>query len=837
MSKRMLIDGTHPEETRVVVTTGSRLEEYDVETSTKKQLKGNIYLAKVTRVEPSLQAAFVDFGGNRHGFLAFNEIHPDYYQIPIEDRRALLEEQANLDLNATAAQAHVDEIDGEVSEREDLDEPDDADASEDAVSADGEADEEQAAEDAGDHDDAESADDGDADEDDDEDDEVKASDGNGSSRRRQRFHRRYRIQEVIKRRQILLVQVVKEERGNKGAALTTYISLAGRYCVLMPNTGRGGGISRKVTNTTSRRKLRDILKSLEIPEGMGVIMRTAGMERSKSEIKRDFDYLIRSWDTIRELTLQSTAPTLIYEEANLIKRAIRDLYSKDIDEVLIEGAEPYQTAKKFMRLLMPSHAKRVQQYRDDTIPLFHRFQVESHLDAMLDPVVQLKSGGYIVIHSTEALVAIDVNSGRSTRERNIEETALKTNIEAAEEVARQLRLRDLAGLIVIDFIDMEVSRNPRKVEKALKEAMSGDRARIQIGRISAFGLLELSRQRLRPSLQEASTEICPHCQGVGYVRSTESMAVRVLRALEEEGIRQRSSEVTVTVPTSVALYILNKKRNTLLEIEQRYRFNVSIEGDDRLPASEFSLERIRARAADDVDESIVLSIESVAESGAADAAPAPEKADEQEEGRQRKPRRRRRSRKSDDEAAQEPEEEVAVEAAPAEEEAVADEDAEKAPAKRRRRGKRGGRRRSRRGKDAPLSATPHEDAINATFAWAKADVEPPAETTEDGHGAAIEATFAWPSADAEPVAPKGGNGALAKTSVAEEEPAPAEPEEIAESEPAPPEPEAEPEPAPEPEAEPAELATADAPAEVQAPPPEVVSDKPKRRGWWQKFTE
>ena len=823
MSKRMLIDGTHPEETRVVVTTGNRLEEYDVETSTKKQLKGNIYLAKVTRVEPSLQAAFVDFGGDRHGFLAFNEIHPDYYQIPIEDRRALIEEQAGLDLNATAAQAHVDEIDGELSESEDVRGPD---GSEDAEPVEGEAEESTAA--------PEEADE--AREDEDEDDGAVDAETNGSSRRRSRFQRRYRIQEVIKRRQILLVQVVKEERGNKGAALTTYISLAGRYCVLMPNTGRGGGISRKVTNTTSRRKLRDILKSLEIPEGMGVIMRTAGMERSKSEIKRDFDYLIRSWDTIRELTLQSTAPTLIYEEASLIKRAIRDLYSKDIDEILIEGGEPYQTAKKFMRLLMPSHAKRVQPYRDDTIPLFHRFQVESQLDAMLDPVVQLKSGGYIVIHSTEALVAIDVNSGRSTRERNIEETALKTNIEAAVEVARQLRLRDLAGLIVIDFIDMEVSRNPRKVEKALKEAMSGDRARIQIGRISSFGLLELSRQRLRPSLQEASTEICTHCQGVGYVRSTESMAVRVLRALEEEGIRQRSSDVAVTVPTSVALYILNKKRSNLVEIEQRYRFNVSIEGDDHLPASEFSLERMKARAAEDVDESIVLSIESVAESQeAGPVAKAPEKEDE-EDGRQRKPRRRRRSRKTDEDAVQ-ADDAVAAEAETedesTEEKVLADGETEKSPAKRRRRGKRGGRRRSRRGKDGTTSSTPHEDAINATFAWAREDTEPDSDqpndaAAEDGHEAAIEATFSWTATDAEPASLNGGNGS---TKTAEREPAPAEPEDVSDTPPEPSEPESSP-------AEVVEAAeSADQPEDLQSPPPEVVSDRPKRRGWWQKFTE
>lgn len=844
MSKRMLIDGTHPEELRVVVSSGTRLEEFDVETSTKKQLKGNIYLAKVTRVEPSLQAAFVDYGGNRHGFLAFNEIHPDYYQIPIEDRRALMEEHAALELNAMAAQAHVEEIDGEIRDTdevreaeeregpEDLDETDDEDgaasvapATDETRNGAGEVEVESEQGAAPDMD----ADGGL---------ESSESETGASVRKRSHHPRRYKIQEVIRRRQILLVQVVKEERGNKGAALTTYISLAGRYCVLMPNTGRGGGISRKVTNASSRRKLRDILNSLGIPEGMGVIMRTAGMERNKSEIKRDFEYLLRTWDNIRELTLKSTAPTLIYEEASLIKRAIRDIYTKDIDEVLVEGNDPYQTAKKFMRLLMPSHAKRVQPYRDDSIPLFHRYQVESQLDAMLDPIVQLKSGGYIVIHSTEALVAVDVNSGRSTRERNIEETALKTNIEAAHEIARQLRLRDLAGLIVIDFIDMEVPRNLRKVEKALKDAMAADRARIQIGRISTFGLLELSRQRLRPSLQEASTEVCPHCAGMGYVRSTESMAVRVLRALEEEGIRQRSSEVAVRVPTSVALYILNRKRANLVSIEHRYGFGVSIEGDDEIAASEFTLQRAKARASDGPGEPAARGIET-AGAGTAREEAEDEPDREAEPGGSRRSRRRRKSRKAEEDTVQakpgvteapEAEAETAIREA----EAAPGEQQEKSAAKRRRRGRRGGRRRSRRSQDAP-STTPHEDAIEATFAWARelASAEP---VEPDGHASAIAATFAWAKPCEKP-APKAvhhpGVASDSPKSPEPETPPPAAPGSVAPCTSEPGEREAR-------EDHRRNGESHERGSEIEdgeTMPPTVVSEKPKRRGWWQRFSE
>ena len=688
MNKRMLIDGTHAEEVRVVIANGSKLEEYDIESSSKSQLKGNIYLAKVMRVEPSLQAAFVDFGGNRHGFLAFNEIHPDYYQIPVEDREALKRDVALFEENAVAAQAHIDSIDGDLPDDDEDDQPEmEMDSSEDSEDADPEGTTEEAAGEANDAslegttdiDEDGPAVDADVDDDaaadmsasapDSEDaaETAESTDGSDSntetvdaatakpaqaargrnrrSDRRDHPMRRYKIQEVIKRRQILLVQVVKEERGNKGAALTTYLSLAGRYCVLMPNTSRnGGGVSRKITSSTDRRRLRDLLKSLEVPEGMGVIMRTAGMERNKSEIKRDFDYLMRLWEEIRELTLSSAAPALVYEEGDLIKRAIRDLYSREIEEVLVEGNDAYQAAKKVMRLMMPSHAKRVQPYRDETIPLFHRFQVESLLEAMHSPVVQLKSGGCIVIDQTEALVAIDVNSGRSTKERNIEETAVKTNLEAASEIALQLRLRDLAGLIVIDFIDMDESRNQRAVEKRFKDSVKTDRARMQLGRISMFGLLELSRQRMRPSLMETSSNVCPHCDGTGHVRSIESMAVRVLRMIEEEGTRERSSAVSVTVPTAVALYILNQKRAVLNAIEARCGFTVEILGDDTISLNDAKLERVKTRPGASEDSG------SAADAGRGKAASETVGGDDSDTdgeektgpARKRRPRRRRR---------------------------------------------------------------------------------------------------------------------------------------------------------------------------------------------------
>ena len=610
MAKRMLVDATHPEETRVAVVNGNRLEELDFEIASRKQLKGNIYLAKVTRVEPSLQAAFVEYGGNRHGFLAFSEIHPDYYRIPVADREALLAEERRLEEQAEArAEAAADgAVMGEpirpeqvIEEWSPMPSPIAPEASdEDAGDDDGEdgedegnGGEEQAApSEAAAQDAAQSADAPDM-VGGDEDEEVE------TQRRRSRPLRSYKIQEVVKRRQVLLVQVTKEERGNKGAALTTYLSLPGRYCVLMPNTGRGGGISRKITNPADRKRLKEILSDLDIPDGMAVILRTAGLERSKPEIKRDLEYLLRLWDDIREQTLKSSAPCLIYEEANLIKRSIRDLYANDIDEIWVEGEAGFRTAREFMDMLMPGHSQRVQLYRDSQIPLFHRYQVETQIDAIHSPVVQLRSGGYIVINPTEALVSIDVNSGKSTRERNIEETAYKTNLEAADEVARQLRLRDLAGLIVIDFIDMEEPRNNAAVERRMKEAMKNDRARIQLGRISAFGLLELSRQRLRPSLLETNFERCPHCSGTGVVRSVESASLHVLRAIEEEGIRKRSAEITIYVPTSIALYILNQKRGELAKIEERHSFHVMVQADDGLIAPDHRLERNKARLPDE----------------------------------------------------------------------------------------------------------------------------------------------------------------------------------------------------------------------------------------------
>ncbi len=829
MTKRMLIDGTHPEEARVVITSANGLDEYDVETSTKRQLKGNIYLAKVTRVEPALQAAFVDFGGDRHGFLAFNDIHPDYFQIPIEDREALIAAENAEQQEDDAVQAMVDEIDGAIDEPDDDDAaPDDdpeelfttADESSFEAEADAGTGEDAMREDSvgipelevsvlepADTEAAEALPDEPVGADDEDDGEAKpaaaprhrrnAVDGGEDAgfRPSHRRARRYKIQEVIKRRQIILVQVVKEERGNKGAALTTYISLAGRYCVLMPNTARGGGISRKITNTASRRKLKDILNDLEIQEGMGVIMRTAGMERNKSEIKRDFEYLIRAWDDVRKLTMQSMAPALVYEDASLIKRAIRDLYTKDIEEVLIEGGEAYQTAKKFIRLMIPSHAKRVQPYRDDNIPLFHRYQVEGQLDAMHSPEVHLKSGGYIVIHSTEALVAVDVNSGKSTRERNIEETALKTNLEAADEIARQLRLRDLAGLVVIDFIDMEEARHLRQVERRLKEALKPDRARIQIGRISGFGLLEMSRQRLRPSLQEASTEVCRQCLGRGFVRSTESMALVVLRALEEEGIRHRSSEISVAVPTAVALYVLNNKRKALGEIEARHGFSISLVGDDTVIPPDMRIERIRALPSEDAAE------RAPAVENGGDAAEMPEPAAAgDEDGERKRPRRRRARRKvaAASEATAETAIEAAEDAAQSETESepvTADPtEAEEAQApKRRRRGRRGGRGRSARTEEAGAET----GTVAADAAESAPDVE-------------VEAEF-------EPIAATNG-----------EEPAP---EAAAE--------------APADEDEPDDSHEFDA-AQAPAPddddqtgasvsvPHEGAADLPRRRGWWQR---
>ena len=620
MAKKMLIDATHAEETRVVVVDGNKVEEFDFETLNKRQLAGNIYLAKVTRVEPSLQAAFVEYGGNRHGFLAFAEIHPDYYQIPVADRKALIEEERAL------ARAEEEEDNrrprrrpARTQERAEKVKTSDAvaegpagmdlvdlDEDEDAVTAPVTPASDDTLDQGADHDRGAAPPDEDgegerpyramdhASETDDEIESIAEEDVSEeiSAPRRSPRARRYKIQEVVKVRQIMLVQVVKEERGNKGAALTTYLSLAGRYCVLMPNTARGGGISRKITVAADRKKLKEIAGEIEVPEGAGLIIRTAGAKRTKPEIKRDYEYLMRLWEQIRELTLKSIAPAKIYEEGDLIKRSIRDLYSREIDEVIVEGEGGYRTAKDFMRMIMPSHAKQVVRHTEP-MPLFAKHQVESYLAGMFNPVVQLKSGGYIVIGVTEALVAIDVNSGRATKEGSIEETALKTNLEASDEVARQLRLRDLAGLIVIDFIDMEERRNNAAVEKRLKDKLKTDRARIQVGRISGFGLMEMSRQRLRPGMLESTTQPCPHCHGTGLIRSDDSMALTVLRALEEEGTRKRSKEVLLKAPVGIVNYLINQKREHIALIETRYGMSVRIEADPILISPDYSIEKFK----------------------------------------------------------------------------------------------------------------------------------------------------------------------------------------------------------------------------------------------------
>ena len=633
MTKRMLIDATHPEETRVAVISGNRLDEYDYETTVRKQLKGNIYLVKVTRVEPSLQAAFIDFGGNRHGFLPFPEIHPDYYRIPIQDREALIAEERALaaeqsaredeeDAAELAAQGQSLEDLGDDEEEEDEEEGAEPaaaaeeyvprhtgsiaeDIAQEAVTDDGDDEEDAqpqaAAEEQPAQPEASAEAGGEAQpaaesqpEEEKEPLETVGGDVVEQPLYRSALKRRYKIQEVIKRNQIMLIQIGKEERGNKGAAVTSYISLPGRYCVLMPNSPRGGGVSRKVSNAKDRQRLKKILHELNVPEGMSVILRTAGVARTTAEIKRDLDYLLRLWDQIRELTLKSTAPALIYEEGNLIKRAIRDLYRRDIDEVHVAGQTGYETARDFMKTLMPSHSSRIQQYNDPVVPLFFRYQVESQLAEIHSPTVHLKSGGYIVINPTEAMVSIDVNSGRATKGRHIEETALKTNIEAADEIARQLRLRDQGGLIVIDFIDMEDKRNNRIVERRVRDAMQHDRARIQLGRISAFGLLELSRQRLHPSLVETNFEVCKHCAGSGLVRTVETTAVLILRALEEEGLKGRAAELKVSLPTEIALYIFNHKREMLSAIEQRYSIKVFLNADDKLLKPAYTIDVIKS---------------------------------------------------------------------------------------------------------------------------------------------------------------------------------------------------------------------------------------------------
>jgi len=738
MAKKMLIDATHAEETRVVVADGNKVEEFDFESENKRQLAGNIYLAKVTRVEPSLQAAFVDYGGNRHGFLAFSEIHPDYYQIPVADREALMEEERayaeaqraldeeeetskkrgrgrrgrtraqslkskdavevkdvedtqltgmetiDLDTEGHDLSEPADEVGAveeiaqpetaETSVPEDVPQAADPDSAEadhaesgadqdaeqevqETASEDAEPEAEQTSSDgtgeASADDEAGSDDEASSAADKDESIEAIADDDDTFDLRqiRKPRPRRYKIQEVIKVRQIMLIQVVKEERGNKGAALTTYLSLAGRYCVLMPNTARGGGISRKITNASDRKKLKEIAHEIDVPQGAGLIIRTAGAKRTKTEIKRDYEYLQRLWEQIRELTLKSTAPAKIYEEGDLIKRSIRDLYNREIDEVLVEGERGYRIAKDFMKMIMPSHAKNVKNYHD-SLPLFARYQVESYLSSMFNPVVQLKSGGYLVIGVTEALVAIDVNSGRATKEGSIEETALKTNLEAAEEVARQLRLRDLAGLIVIDFIDMEERRNNNSVEKRIKDKLKTDRARIQVGRISGFGLMEMSRQRLRPGMIEATTQPCPHCHGTGLIRSDDNLALSILRQIEEEGVRRRTREVLVKCPVPIANYLMNQKREHVAQIESRYGLSVRIEGVASLVSPDYEIEKFKTatRVVPEPTETVVSvdAVDMEQFDDSEDSSETPEaKDDTQEEGNKpRKRRRRRRRRKS-----------------------------------------------------------------------------------------------------------------------------------------------------------------------------------------------
>ena len=787
-TKRMLVDAIHPEETRIVVTAGNRLEEFDFESASRRQLRGNIYLAKVTRVEPSLQAAFVEYGGNRHGFLAFSEIHPDYYQIPVADREALLrDEEAEND----HSEDNHDEAEDTISVPEGVVEPD---AETDPQEPDDASHIEQAPANA----------------------EPVESIGGADAleevpeRRRQSPSRRhYKIQEVIKRRQVMLVQVVKEERGNKGAALTTYLSLAGRYSVLMPNTARGGGISRKITNAADRKRLKEITSDLEVPQGMGVILRTAGASRTKAEVKRDFEYLMRLWESVRELTLKSQAPCLVYEEGSLIKRTIRDLYNKEIDEVFVAGDDAYREAKDFMRMIMPSHAKNVQLYKDDQ-PLFSKYNIESQLDSMFSPTVTLPSGGYIVINPTEALVSIDVNSGRSTKEHNIEDTALQTNLEAAEEVARQLRLRDLAGLIVIDFIDMMENRSNRAVERKLKDCLKDDRARIQVGRISHFGLMEMSRQRIRFGVVESSTHKCPVCEGTGLVRSTESLALMIMRHIEEHVLRRQGQSINVRVPVEVALYILNFKRETLTALESRNQLSITITADGKMTGHQFAIEKGEARvsayadqrAADHVrvDSAIIEDADEdevedeIAEERSAESG-------ESENGRRRRRRRRRGGDRSEDNgnaqrAAQPAAEGEVDESGEGEDEeslarpAGADA-ADEEPRKRRRRGRRGGRRNRREGEENGERAAPVAEEAAVAAAEAEAAVEAVAEAAE-------------PAAEAEPV-------------VAEAAPAPTEKpkrtrrkkvEETAESAP--------------PETEP----VAATPVEAEAP---AAEEKPKRK--------
>lgn len=907
MANKMLIDAAHPEETRVVVVRGNRVEEFDFEAANRKQLRGNIYLAKVTRVEPSLQAAFVEYGGNRHGFLAFSEIHPDYYQIPVADREALLAAEAaerdsddsepeekpkrrrrsraarNEAKSETVASDKVDadetdigeadaaQADGEIDAAGDASQDhgtasaDDAPADEQGESAaSSEPQSVDADDDAADEDDSdedatasEAESDADAETQDDEGEEIAAKPVRARRRRRRGesdkqsdedmdcdadedavesvgaedameevpvrrapLRKQYKIQEVIKRRQIILVQVVKEERGNKGAALTTYLSLAGRYSVLMPNTARGGGISRKITQPTDRKRLKKIASELEVPEGMGVILRTAGASRTKAEIKRDFEYLMRLWENVRELTLKSSAPSLVYEEGSLVKRSIRDLYNKDINEVLVAGDDGYREAKDFMRMLMPSHAKNVQPYRDPS-PLFIRYGVEPQLDAMFSPQVTLRSGGYIVINQTEALVSIDVNSGKSTREHNIEDTALATNLEAAEEVARQLRLRDLAGLVVIDFIDMEETKNNRAVERKLKDCLKNDRARIQVGRISHFGLLEMSRQRLRTGVLESSTSPCPHCQGTGMIRSVESVALHVLRSVEDNLLKGATHNLIIRTTAEVALYILNQKRSNLFDLETRFAIQMDVQADHMVNGQLYVLERGSLVDRDrfpppvqTVQPDMIEFIEEEAEQPEVE-----EQAQDEDNGDRRK-RRRRKRRRGASEAQSEGEgartetagsdgSEAADDSAQREARSGEDDEGDDEPRRKRRRGRRGGRRGRREDETGARANEPGEP-----------DSETDTPATDDGSGDGdvdmpapeIDAANENEGADERAVSAEADDAdkadVQAETPVSEDT-----------------------------------ASTPEEPARVAAPAEPVVTsettsvdteDKPKRAGWWQR---
>ena len=679
MPKKMLIDATHAEETRVVVVEGNKVDEFDFESLNKRQLSGNIYLAKVTRVEPSLQAAFVDYGGNRHGFLSFAEIHPDYYQIPVADREALiaeeeayaktLEEEANLAqqkksrIRKRKPKVIAEEADSDISISSDVIEKSNENVetqnvteNQDSSNPNSITDNEEVSDNPIDLDlknnseiNVESDDEANSDS---EIESVADDDIEEEVRPRKPRPRRYKIQEVIKVRQILLIQVVKEERGNKGAALTTYLSLAGRYCVLMPNTARGGGISRKITNVQDRKKIKEITSELDVPKGAGLIVRTAGAKRNRDDILRDYEYLMRQWTQIRDVTLESIAPTQIYAEGDIIKRSIRDLYNNDIDEIIVDGERGYEAAKAYMTMLMPTHVKRVKQYKNK-MPLYARYQVENYLGGMFNPTVQLKSGGYIVIGVTEALVAVDVNSGKATKESSIEKTALKTNLEAADEVARQLRLRDLAGLIVIDFIDMEERRNNIAVEKRMKDKLKSDRARIQVGRISGFGLMEMSRQRLRPGMLEATTKECPHCLGTGLVRSDDSQALSILREIEEEAIRKRTKEILATVPVGISNYLMNHKRENIALIESQYGISIIIEASSSMVGTDYELEKRKTTSriiADVFDMPTAREMEAVANIEVAknsdDAEPSANLEDD-DKPKKRRRRRRRKPRKDD----------------------------------------------------------------------------------------------------------------------------------------------------------------------------------------------